>query len=816
MIFFCDSNGTIQKSFGTPVYQGAANSNVLYLIAPYAPNSSVMAAFQLPDGTAVAPVAMTPQNAVPGVQNADGTTFAGWSYVLPGSVTAKYGTVTAQFFFYAPAGESTSPTSIIATSAATFQVGRGAAIVLPDTPDADVYASILANIAQLQTDLTGGYYAARAIYAWNDTYTYGANEITFYPVGNYGSFVKSVVNSNTGNVPYINGNINSAYWSEVTNFNTIASDFYAEIQSAVQSAQAAQTGAKAAQSAAETAQSQAAGSASAAAGSATASAGSASDSAESAVQAANSASAASGSAAQAGTYATQAQQSAAQASNSASQAGTYAQNSASSATAAQGYAQQAQQYAQKHYQIVNSISDLPRPGDSAFIYLVPTNSGTAGDSYSEYLWISESNDYEFIGTTADIDLSNYAQINGTYSGMTVGKATQADNAATATDAEKLGGVLANQYAIVTGTYADMTVGNATNATNADTADSATSAQDSAKLGGVAAANYAQIDGTYTGMTVGAATKATQDNDGNVISATYATKQNASGGFEGGNGASAVSGGGAVGYNASAVSGGGAVGYNASATAGGGAVGQGANTTYGGAVGQGASSSTGFAGGYLAKATADGAVQLGEGTNATANTLQFRNTQIIDNNGNILDESGNVISNTYAKQTGTYPNLTAGGAELANTAPNTQAKVPNGDDSEKIATTGFVASALIYNGTSNYGYRGKSYSISKTSTPINFSVLSVNRAGNVITISGWGMTNASVSTSAYALLNNLPSSISETYGTMTFAGGTSANMARVFIQPGATTLYMATNFTQGGNAVASGVYVSFEITYMTDN
>lgn len=567
MIFFCDLNGTIQKSLGTPVYQGAANSNVLYLIAPYAPNSSVMAAFQLPDGTAVAPVAMTPQNAVPGVQNADGTTFAGWSYVLPGSVTAKYGTVTAQFFFYAPAGESTSPTSIIATSAATFQVGRGAAIVLPDTPDADVYASILANIAQLQTDLTGGYYAARAIYAWNDTYTYGANEITFYPVGNYGAFVKSVVNSNTGNAPYINGNINSAYWSEVTNFNTIASDFYAEIQSAVQSAQAAQTGAEAAQSAAETAQSQAAESASAAAGSATASAGSASDSAESAVQAANSASAASGSAAQAGTYATQAQQSAAQASNSASQAGTYAQNSANSATAAQGYAQQAQQYAQKHYQIVDSVSDLPRPGDSAFIYLVPTNAGTAGDSYSEYLWISESNDYEFIGTTADIDLSNYAQINGTYSGMTVGKATQADNATAATDAAKLGGVAAANYAQINGTYLDMVVGNANHADEAtsaytcDIANEATkatqdsngdnivntyakqtglypnmtagkatnaanaeAANNSAKLGGVVAENYAQIDGTYSEMTVGNAVKAEQDADGNNIENTYA-KQN---------------------------------------------------------------------------------------------------------------------------------------------------------------------------------------------------------------------------------------------------------------------------------------------------
>ncbi len=130
------------------------------------------------------------------------------------------------------------------------------------------------------------------------------------------------------------------------------------------------------------------------------------------------------------------------------------------------------------------MAELPRPGDSAFIYLVPTGLGTSNDSYSEYLWVTESNDYEFIGTTADIDLSNYAQINGTYAGMTVGNAT---NAQTATNAQQLGGVAAANYAQTNGTYSGMTVGNAT---NADTADSATSAQDSAKLGGVAADQYA--------------------------------------------------------------------------------------------------------------------------------------------------------------------------------------------------------------------------------------------------------------------------------------------------------------------------------------
>lgn len=551
MVLFCDANGTIQTNFGTPVYQGSANSNVIYLIAPYAPAASVLVGFQLPDGSAVAPVAMTPLNAVPGVQNASGTSYAGWSYVLPAAVTAKYGTVTAQFFFYAPTGESTNPTSIIATSATSFQVGRGAAAVLPDTPDADVYESILSNLAQLQTDLNGGYYGARAIFPWSNGATYGLNEITFYPsIGTYGAFVQSVVAGNTNNAPYVDGALNSAYWKEVVNFNTVTEDYFQQVQEAVAQAESAATEAESSAQAA-------ANSATTATEQAEAATGSAGDAAQSATEAANSATAASTSASQSVASATQSQNSANQSGTYASNAQTSAQNAANSATAAQGYAQQAQQYAQKHYQVVASVSELPRPGDSAFIYLVPSG-GASGDSYSEYLWITESNDYEFIGSVTDVDLSNYAQINGTYSGMTVGNATNAqtaqnsqqlggisaanyaqlngnypnmtvgkannadnaDNAATATDSEKLGGVLATNYAINTGTYPNMTVGNATNATTADSADSADSAQDSAKLGGVAAEQYAKINGTYSEMTVG---KATSDANGNNIAQTYAKK-----------------------------------------------------------------------------------------------------------------------------------------------------------------------------------------------------------------------------------------------------------------------------------------------------
>lgn len=435
MILFCDSNGTIQKNLGSPVYQGSANSNIIYLIAPYAPSASVLAAFQLPDGTAIAPVAMTPQSSVPGVQNADGTTFAGWSYVLPGSVTAKYGTVSAQFFFYAPTGESSNPTSIIATASTSFQVGRGVTAILPDTPDADVYESILSNIAQLQTDLTGGYYAARAIYAWNSSYTYGSNEITFYPVGNYGAFVKSLVNRNTQQ-PYTSAGVLNSNWAEVTNFNTIAEDFYTEIQTAVQQAQTAQAGAEAAQTAAESAQT----ASEAAKESAALSAANAQNYLSDVHEARDQVSNYRDEVETAVTYirnmgleiaedVTHAENSASAAASSASAAAQSAGQSAQSALQAQEYAQQAHEYAQKHYEIVASYDALPQPGNSAYIYLVPSSTASGADNYEEYLWITNTSSYEFIGTTSDVDLSNYAQVNGTYSGMTVGAvlATQLTN-----------------------------------------------------------------------------------------------------------------------------------------------------------------------------------------------------------------------------------------------------------------------------------------------------------------------------------------------------------------------------------------------------
>lgn len=56
------------------------------------------------------------------------------------------------------------------------------------------------------------------------------------------------------------------------------------------------------------------------------------------------------------------------------------------------------------YQVVQQ---LPSTGEKGIIYLVP-NSGTAPNVYDEYIWLSDKNTFEKIGTTA-VDLSGYVK-----------------------------------------------------------------------------------------------------------------------------------------------------------------------------------------------------------------------------------------------------------------------------------------------------------------------------------------------------------------------------------------------------------------------
>lgn len=166
-----------------------------------------------------------------------------------------------------------------------------------------------------------------------------------------------------------------------------------------------------------------------------------------------------------------------------------------------------------------------------------------------------------------------------------------------------------------------------------------------------------------------------------------------GGFQAGTSATATYGG-AVGSRASAGSGG-AVGSDAAATLGG-AVGLYASATTGGAVGGGAAATTGFAGGYQAKAryAADGhteiddavaigynakaqasnTVQLGTGTNANENTLQFRSYQLVDANGKIPSERlPGADSTDYAAKSHTHGNINNSGQITATESTTSNVK-----------------------------------------------------------------------------------------------------------------------------------------------
>ena len=147
-----------------------------------------------------------------------------------------------------------------------------------------------------------------------------------------------------------------------------------------------------------------------------------------------------------------------------------------------------------------SVDDLPKPGSTKFIYLIPAEgAGSTGDDvYDEYIWVPDKNDYEHIGSTR-IDLSNYAQINGNYQGMTVGAATKATQ-------DGAGNVITDTYATKTEVGAKYT----------KPADGIPESDLAAEVQG----KLINPEGTYESLTSG---KAIADENGNNIADTYATK-----------------------------------------------------------------------------------------------------------------------------------------------------------------------------------------------------------------------------------------------------------------------------------------------------
>ena len=161
-----------------------------------------------------------------------------------------------------------------------------------------------------------------------------------------------------------------------------------------------------------------------------------------------------------------------------------------------------------------------------------------------------------------------------------------------------------------------------------------------------------VDDITTGVTsVPSAVKATQDGNGNNISTTYAKRISGTNGFEAGGGTGTGTETISIGNGANAIAnygiaiGSDAAGGMASTSQGAIAIGNSANAPAPGSVSIGqnsrASGSPAVAIGQAAIVTASESVQLGAGTNNNSNTLQFRDTQIINADGELTD------INTYA-------------------------------------------------------------------------------------------------------------------------------------------------------------------------
>lgn len=59
------------------------------------------------------------------------------------------------------------------------------------------------------------------------------------------------------------------------------------------------------------------------------------------------------------------------------------------------------------FEIIENLESLPRTGTVGIFYLIPNN-GENNNNYDEYVWISKTSSYEFIGQIqSEIDLSGY-------------------------------------------------------------------------------------------------------------------------------------------------------------------------------------------------------------------------------------------------------------------------------------------------------------------------------------------------------------------------------------------------------------------------
>lgn len=283
MIYFADASGAVARCVPERVFQGSAEGIRIYLVAPFAQSETISASFRLPSGASTRPYLLNFEGTLDGVTDGQGMQMYGWSLLLPTAVTADFGTVTVQFYCNA---------SGVATSAVQFTVERGVRRELPEAPSDEAYTEIVEAVAAISSDLHSGYYAARAMYAYNSARTYGANELAFVAdAGERGAIVRSL-RENNDTAPYdAEGTLAADSWSEAVRFDnlyTVEENASAYASSAAAMAETARQSAENAQNAASSVQGNAS-SAQINAEAASASASSASESASAAQTSASSA-----------------------------------------------------------------------------------------------------------------------------------------------------------------------------------------------------------------------------------------------------------------------------------------------------------------------------------------------------------------------------------------------------------------------------------------------------------------------------------------------------------------------------------------------
>lgn len=136
MIITAKANGDILNIKPSVFYQGSTEANKIYLIAPFAISSSVNVSFTLPNTTDIAATLMTPSTAISDTLNT-------WVYDVPVAITQYVGIVKVNISITTPTG------TIITLNRCQFEVKRGDEVVLPDEPEADVYASIVQALADI-------------------------------------------------------------------------------------------------------------------------------------------------------------------------------------------------------------------------------------------------------------------------------------------------------------------------------------------------------------------------------------------------------------------------------------------------------------------------------------------------------------------------------------------------------------------------------------------------------------------------------------------------------------------------------------------